>query len=402
MLSRYTKIFICLILMQVLHPFAQNPAQSQSRSYALLIASGRYSDPATMKDATLKGCSSDVALIASLLRWKFRFPVSNIHLVGLDGTERSNIAYPYSLAGENATFATIESGFQWLKRVAKPDDTVVIYYSGHGTQVHNPDPQSPELDYEALVPYDVQGLDRLISDRQLKEWVQQIPSRKKTVILDTCHSGGMLRARGDDDPEGLKGERVSRCFPITTGSRASAPQSVRSTVQNPPAHTVFLSACGANEKTFEKELRGGEERDNIYVGEFTWALYQTLCKSTGNLSPKELQERIIKRLRERNYLKQNPVLTGTNDCASAISSSAQNEHGVRLPIIRRVGRGILVDAGWLAGIRNKGNLITKFSLPTANSTASLYLSELGWFRSRLKSEGEIGVLPEVVCTNQLP
>lgn len=85
------------------------------------------------------------------------------------------------LTDQYATRFAIDGAFQRLSEV-KPEDTVVIYYSGHGSDTHE------------IVTYDA-DIDRLsdtaIPLKDLLEWFKKIPSKKLFFILDCCFSGGI-------------------------------------------------------------------------------------------------------------------------------------------------------------------------------------------------------------------
>lgn len=138
---------------------------------------------------------------------------------------------------EQVTRATVEEVItRWLPSVSKPGDTVIIHYSGHGSQIadDNGDETRDQQD-EVLVPYDMVNpliLEELltsegqldgptaqraaellqlarqnpnkewdalvratgISDDLFGRWLQNLNGRQVVVILDTCHSGGFATA----------------------------------------------------------------------------------------------------------------------------------------------------------------------------------------------------------------
>lgn len=101
------------------------------------------------------------------------------------------------LFNSTATKSNIERGFRdWLSQ-AGPDDRVMFYFSGHGSQ--NPDTNGDEVDNadEVLLAHDV-GLkamgDRLILknvivDDDLNKMLTRLKSRNVTVLVDACQSG---------------------------------------------------------------------------------------------------------------------------------------------------------------------------------------------------------------------
>ena len=85
------------------------------------------------------------------------------------------------LTNADATCARIESEFVALAD-SSPDDTVVIAFSGHGTETHQ------------LVAYDTDfhNLDRTaIPLATLVDWFSRIQARRLVLFLDCCFSGGI-------------------------------------------------------------------------------------------------------------------------------------------------------------------------------------------------------------------
>lgn len=96
------------------------------------------------------------------------------------------------LADRRANRLGIEQAIeQWLIKGTGPDDRVLIYYSGHGTQIEDLDGDEEDQVDEALVPYDAQLGDdgSLISDDRFNELLSKIPARETFVLIDACHSG---------------------------------------------------------------------------------------------------------------------------------------------------------------------------------------------------------------------
>ena len=96
----------------------------------------------------------------------------------------------------NVTRSKYHQAMQSLIRSVRNDDYVIIYFSGHGTQVI--DRNGDELDHldEALITYHpshkVQYNDILLDD-EFSYDIKQLSAKYITVILDTCHAGGMYK-----------------------------------------------------------------------------------------------------------------------------------------------------------------------------------------------------------------
>jgi WD40 repeat protein/uncharacterized caspase-like protein len=138
--------------------------------------------------------------------------VEVIQLLDQDATKANILAVIKRLAGETAP-PTLKSGpLDSLKR-AEPEDTVVIYFAGHGTA---------QAQRFYLIPHDLgytgertklteQGLKTMlahsISDIELEAAVEGVDAGHLLLIIDACNSGQALEAeekrRGPMNSKGL-------------------------------------------------------------------------------------------------------------------------------------------------------------------------------------------------------
>jgi hypothetical protein len=119
-----------------------------------------------------------------------------------------------TLRDQEATRQGIADAFRWVARTAADSsDAVVIFYSGHGS--HAPDADGDEARVspgdtrdEALVPWDASDIHspgQLVLDDEIRGWLQAIPTRNVTLIVDGCYSGTITRGAGDDAAGRAKG-----------------------------------------------------------------------------------------------------------------------------------------------------------------------------------------------------
>lgn len=96
------------------------------------------------------------------------------------------------LINENATKKSINEGLQWLKTIVKPEDSVIIYFSGHGTVVY--DPNYERKFPNGLLPWDAEEKISTndIPYTEFTHQIDQIPSYETVVIIDACYSGGLI------------------------------------------------------------------------------------------------------------------------------------------------------------------------------------------------------------------
>ncbi len=110
---------------------------------------------------------------------------------------------------QQATRARLEELItRWLPGITQPGDTVLIYFSGHAGQSPNRDGSEPDGKDELIGPYDLEAAgmtdeerearfrDSSIVDDVLARWIEELSGRHVVLILDTCHSGGVVEGKG--------------------------------------------------------------------------------------------------------------------------------------------------------------------------------------------------------------
>lgn len=154
------------------------------RKLALLVGINAY--PKNSQLPPLQGCITDVELQRNLLIYRFGFNPGDI----------------LTLTDSQATRQGILQAFeQHLINQAKPEDVVVFHFSGHGSQVADPDKDHPDGLNSTLVPFDSSrpskqtqgGVVQDILGHTLFLLMSAIKTENLTVVLDCCHSGGGKR-----------------------------------------------------------------------------------------------------------------------------------------------------------------------------------------------------------------
>jgi len=147
------------------------PGSSNTRKLALLVGIDTYRENYSPVPGT-----NDAALMAELL--------------GPDGYQFDHVR---KLLGKQATERAFLDALEHLAGQAKREDLVVIYFSGHGFQVHDSDGdelEGPNGQDETLILWDsTMG----ITDDVFANLLANIPSEHVVVIIDACHASGSLR-----------------------------------------------------------------------------------------------------------------------------------------------------------------------------------------------------------------
>lgn len=95
-----------------------------------------------------------------------------------------------TLQDSQATSQAIQSGLNNLLNSGSAGDTVCFYFSGHGGRIPETPDSSSTRYYETIIPYDTS----MITSMQVSSLAQALQPDfiNFTLILDSCHSGGMF------------------------------------------------------------------------------------------------------------------------------------------------------------------------------------------------------------------
>ncbi|MBD2539851.1 caspase family protein [Coleofasciculus sp. FACHB-SPT36] len=264
-----------LEIMQQGDRFSRAIAQGTPRKLALLVGINAY------PTAPLRGCVTDVELQQQLLIHRFGFNPKDILLL-TDG---------------QATRKGILNAFEeHLIKQAKAGDVVVFHFSGHGSQVTDPDCDFKDPTGKCLnstfVPIDSalptgfpneRGVVEDIMGHTLFLLMDALKTENVTAVLDSCHSGG-----------GKRGNLVVR-------SRDGGSQ-----LQPVPAEIEYqeqwLSRLNLSPAEFVRRRREGVAKgvviasakreqyaadapfSDFYAGAFTYLMTQYLWQQTGSES----------------------------------------------------------------------------------------------------------------------
>ncbi|WP_197090737.1 caspase family protein [Yersinia similis] len=103
------------------------------------------------------------------------------------GYKTSNVAI---LLDNKATLAAMRRELKALADRAKPSDTVVIFFSGHGARLGKHTEAS-----SALIPFDCSMdnfIESVMSEEEFSLALKNIQARRVVVFIDACHSGASV------------------------------------------------------------------------------------------------------------------------------------------------------------------------------------------------------------------
>jgi hypothetical protein len=250
-----------------------------------LVGVGRYSQ---FKEK-LNGVSLDIDMMREL-----------VHLMGFKGHEIKVLEH------ENASTANVYVAIEnWLINGAGPDDRVLFYFSGHGSQI--PDENNDEADQfdEVLLLHDTafqeihgrQTLSGVLLDDHLNHMLARMKSRNILIILDACHSGSATKRMQLSSRSFQTGQPKVKYFYYSpsleaAGGGGSFDLMNPRTMLADGSHYVAITACRDDEKTV------ATAQGSI----FTLGLRQTMRSAAAagdSITPEELQFGTSKFIRQQ-------------------------------------------------------------------------------------------------------
>jgi hypothetical protein len=182
------------------------------------------------------------------------------------------------LVTPDATRAAVLEAYEKIVTDAKPDDAIVLYFSGHGGLL--PAPDGPDLQF--IMPDDYtdssDGDFRGVTGVELSVLLARLTdkARNVTVVLDCCHAAHMSR---DGDlriktllrtaPEPWLPTHDAVRAPLARLAAAGLAVDRRSLISNP--YAVRVVACSPAQSAWE-----GTNRDGVRMGLLTDALTRGL------------------------------------------------------------------------------------------------------------------------------
>ncbi|HEX6097703.1 MAG TPA: caspase family protein [Thermoanaerobaculia bacterium] len=203
------------------------------------------------------------------------------------------------LLDENATLANIKRrlGTELVKHASNPDDTVLIFFAGHG--VKEADSSSADADgySKYLLPYDANPADLFgsaLSMEELSRILQRLRSERVVLIVDSCFSGA-AGGRTPFEPNRARGVKISEEF-LTR-------------IANTGKGRVILTASSSSEVA--------QESSAMRHGIFTYFLLQGLRGAAdidrdGRVDVDELYKFVSQKVIAATDGRQNPIRKSPN------------------------------------------------------------------------------------------
>ncbi len=293
---------------------------SQAEDRALLIGVGEYKYP---EITNLPGIELDINMMKEA--------------VDLMGYKSVKI-----LLNDQATLKNITQAMQgYLVNGVSSHDRVLIYFSGHGTNIPDESGDEPDGVDEVLTTYNTKpttiagkpSLAGVLVDDELSRILKKIPSHNTLVLLDACNSGTAtkgLRIRG-----GLSGKNLvirSKAFkykgmPMSMASKGNFMVQKKKQAGN----YVAISAAG------DTESAQATSNGSLFTQGVLGAVKKA-AKNKSVLTPKKLMDETTAFIVQENQQEPfTPQLSGNDQLAqkaikiinvrTAENSSNSNNHG---------------------------------------------------------------------------
>ena len=235
---------------------------------------------------------------------------------------------------------------------------MLFYYAGHGSQEQAP-PEfwnvEPDRLNETIVCYDSRtpgGWD--LADKELGKLISEVTQNNPhtLIIMDCCHSGSGTRGELDLDVATRKAPLDKRIRPLD--SFIVAPSELEtSTTRSLEASSnwlaakgeyIFLAACR------DRELAKEYNADGVKRGAFSYFLIDTLTKTNGSVTYRDLFKRTDALVRSK-VTAQSPQIEGKSAALDrSFLCGAISTHLSYFTVSQQSNYGWVIDGGAVHGI----------------------------------------------------
>lgn len=162
------------------------PSQAvQSDAAAVLIGIEYVAYARQGRAERLPGCHRDISKAKQFLIEQFGFNRAHMKILADNGGGATI---------ENPTHGNIRKSLQWLNAKGRAGcKTLVLYYSGHGTQTADHGGDEVDGRDEAIVPADYASRGLIVDDTIAHDLLQGLPADCSVfAVFDSCNSGTVL------------------------------------------------------------------------------------------------------------------------------------------------------------------------------------------------------------------
>lgn len=207
----------------------------------------------------LRGCINDIKNINDILLNNCDYCEKNIKILSEEHEE-------------SPTRGNIEKNISWLMSGLMEGDTILFYYSGHGSNI--PDVNKDECDKrdEVLVPLDYEKSGVITDDWLYENMIKRVPKNVTLVgCVDACHSGTMvdLKYNFQSKCQYKKGE-LELGIPYDSKEWSDRFSLSLEKTQPVSGNVYFLSGSQDHEYSADAHI------ENTFQGAFTYCLIELI------------------------------------------------------------------------------------------------------------------------------
>jgi caspase domain-containing protein len=349
--------------------------ENHGKAYAILIGIDFYfPNKSNTKAPTYKslgGCVRDINHVEEFLKLGLGIPNDNIYKLTASCPVQNdpNDYRPLEPEDKWPTYYNIIKTFQRIIELAKEGDQIYVHYSGHGGRVPTWATIQKGLDGldETLVPTDIGNPEsRYVRDIEMATLLNRMVEKGLlvTLVLDSCHSGGMTRGGGGAVPRGTdiidRTARPNESLVASidelsnTWQRLSKDGSLEQTrdmnsegnnwLPRPKGY-VLLAACRPSELAYEYPFEANERN-----GALTYFLLKCLSNIDSNITYKIIYDQLVAKIHSR-FPMQTPIIEGEVGRVVFGADYIDNAYAVNIMEIDQSNGSVLLNAGQAHGIQ---------------------------------------------------
>ncbi|KAJ7080048.1 caspase domain-containing protein [Mycena epipterygia] len=334
-------------------------------TFALIIGINKYE---ANEISTLNGCENDAEAFAKFLTEDCAIPQPETRIVKLIGAEatRDNI------------IEKVQSHL--INNAAIPSDgaLMILFFAGHGSSCKSVDFGTI---VETICPYDtrmtkngqyVHGIPDYVFGWLLEDLAQN-KGTNITMILDSCHSGGLSRDSESGTPRRLDADTTPISLAVDRNLHRGRVSSRALGRWNAAASShILLAACGEKESAYETDSTSAGR----IMGRFTASLLNALRTYSQEDFSTQTYSDLLKSLDSKVLDKQRPHC-GHRNQDWLVFTNTKSKHSWLLQRNPSDPDTFKVDIGELGGISTD----TEFSLVTSDGSTNPTLTVVGVVKS---------------------
>ena len=348
--------------------------ENHGKAYAILIGIDFYfpnkSNTMIPTYKSLGGCVSDINHVEEFLKLSLGIPNDNIYKLTASCSDQNNPNnHPMEPEDKWPTYYNIIRTFQKILELTKEGDQIYTHYSGHGGRVPTWATGQKGLNGldETLVPTDIGNPEsRYVRDIEMATLLNRMVEKGLlvTLVLDSCHSGGMTRGKGGAV---ARGTDIIDLTPRPNESLVASIEELSSTWQRlskdgssevtrdmnsegnswlpRPKGYVLLAACRPSELAYEYPFEENERN-----GALTYFLLKCLSNIDRNITYKMIYDQLVAKIHSR-FPMQTPIIEGEVGRIVFGAEYIDNVYAINIMEIDQGDGSVLLNAGQAHGVQ---------------------------------------------------